>query len=189
MAAGSYSHGMGARDLKNMVPLLTKYGMQADAATAAAGRQSEGACGARSTTARQRPRPRTRPSTLLLRTRSGMDLQRHALAGGAGSAGLLGRPIRKPHENALGRHWLGTQIRSQARSIMRPEHGQVVLYPTSKWLANRTSWQVGRRSPAGRGYRNGRLAPAVPLSRAAQAMSTPKVSSQLCTASHFRCRA
>ncbi len=24
------SHGMGARDLKNLVPLLTKYGMQAD---------------------------------------------------------------------------------------------------------------------------------------------------------------
>ena len=31
--------------------------------------------------------------------------------------------------------------------MYHPEHGRSFRYPTSKWLATRTSWQVGRRAP------------------------------------------
>ena len=51
------THGMGARDLKNLVPLLSKYDAQADLAAAAARRRSAGAAGARH---RRQPTKRAR---------------------------------------------------------------------------------------------------------------------------------
>ncbi|HEY2133077.1 MAG TPA: CaiB/BaiF CoA-transferase family protein, partial [Acetobacteraceae bacterium] len=134
------SHGMGARDLKALVPLLSKYGMQADL---------------------QPPPPdadlkaRAVPgSTASDETRAHMIdvVQRFVRAWTyqdmpwleAQEAGLLWAPIRKPHENALDEHWI--QRRSFA-DVYHPEHGRSFRYPSSKWLATRTSWQVGRRAP------------------------------------------
>ena len=134
------SHGMGARDLKALVPLLSKYGMQADL---------------------QPPPPdadlkaRAVPgSTASDEGRAHMIdvVQRFARAWTyndmpwleAQEAGLLWAPIRKPHENALDPHWIA---RGSFADVEHPEHGRSFRYPTSKWLATRTSWQVGRRAP------------------------------------------
>jgi crotonobetainyl-CoA:carnitine CoA-transferase CaiB-like acyl-CoA transferase len=134
------SHGMGARDLKALVPLLEQYGMQADL---------------------QPPPPdadlraRAVPgSTANDEARAHMldVVQRFARAWTyrdmpwleAQEAGLLWAPIRKPHENARDGHW---HERKSFADIYHPEHGRSFCYPTSKWLATRTSWQVGRRAP------------------------------------------
>lgn len=134
------SHGMGARDLKNLVPLLSKYGMQADL---------------------QPPPPdadlkaRAVPgSTASDESKAHMIdvVQRFARAWTykdmpwleAQEAGLLWAPLRKPHENALDEHW---QTRMSFAEVWHPEHERAFCYPTSKWLTNRTSWQVGRRAP------------------------------------------
>ena len=134
------SHGMGARDLKALVPLLSNYGMQADL---------------------QPPPPdadlkaRAVPgSTASDEARAHMIdvVQRFARAWTyrdmpwleAQEAGLLWAPIRKPHENALDPHWIA---RGSFADVEHPEHGRSFRYPTSKWLATRTSWQVGRRAP------------------------------------------
>ncbi len=62
----------------------------------------------------------------------------------AQDAGLLWAPLRKPHENALDEHWL---TRKTFADVEHPELGRSFRYPTSKWLSNKTSWQVGRRAP------------------------------------------
>ena len=62
----------------------------------------------------------------------------------AQEAGLLWAPLRKPHENALDEHWLA---RKTFAEVAHPELGRSFRYPTSKWLSNTTSWQVGRRAP------------------------------------------
>ena len=54
----------------------------------------------------------------------------------AQEAGLLWAPLRKPHENALDEHWLQ---RKTFANVPHPELGRSFLYPTSKWLATRTS--------------------------------------------------
>ena len=134
------SHGMGARDLKALVPLLSRYGMEADL---------------------QPPPPdadlkaRAVPgSTASDETRAHMIdvVQRFARAWTyhdmpwleAQAAGLLWAPIRKPHENALDEHWMQ---RKSFADVYHPEQARSFRYPTSKWLTTRTSWQVGRRAP------------------------------------------
>jgi crotonobetainyl-CoA:carnitine CoA-transferase CaiB-like acyl-CoA transferase len=134
------SHGMGARDLKNLVPLLSKYKMQADL---------------------QPPGPdvdlkaRAVPGSL-----AGDEARAHMLDVvqrfvrawtyddmpwlEAQNAGLLWAPVRKPHENALDDHWL---TRRSFADVPHPELGRSFRYPTSKWLATKTSWKVGRRAP------------------------------------------
>src|SRR5256714_71477 len=62
----------------------------------------------------------------------------------AQDAGLLWAPLRKPHENARDEHWL---TRRTFADVEHPELGRSFRYPTSKWLATKTSWQVGRRAP------------------------------------------
>jgi crotonobetainyl-CoA:carnitine CoA-transferase CaiB-like acyl-CoA transferase len=134
------SHGMGARDLKNLVPLLGKYGMEADL---------------------QPPGPdvdlkaRAVPgSTASDESRAHMldVVQRFVRAWTyeempwleAQEAGLLWAPIRKPHESSLDEHWL---TRRSFADVPHPELGRSFRYPTSKWLATKTSWKVGRRAP------------------------------------------
>ncbi len=134
------SHGMGARDLKNLVPLLSKYGMQADLQPPPPDADLK---------ARQVP-----GSAAGNEARSHMldIVQRFIRAWTyadmpwreAQDAGLLWAPLRKPHENALDEHWLK---RKSFADIPHPEHGRSFRYPTSKWLSNQTSWQVGRRAP------------------------------------------
>jgi crotonobetainyl-CoA:carnitine CoA-transferase CaiB-like acyl-CoA transferase len=134
------SHGMGARDLKALVPLLSKYGMQADLqppppdadlkARAVPGSTASDESRAHMIDVVQRF---TRAWTY--RDMPWLEAQ---------EAGLLWAPIRKPHENALDEHWI--QRRSFA-DVYHPEHGRSFRYPTSKWLTTKTSWQVGRRAP------------------------------------------
>ncbi|HYM71918.1 MAG TPA: CoA transferase [Stellaceae bacterium] len=134
------THGMGARDLKNLVPLLSKYGAEADL---------------------QPPPPETDLRARQVPGTAGTDearshmldvVQRFVRAWTykdmpwreAQDAGLLWAPLRKPHENALDEHWLA---RKTFAEIEHPELGRSFCYPTSKWLSNKTSWQVGRRAP------------------------------------------
>ncbi len=134
------SHGMGARDLKNLVPLLTKYGMQADLQPPPADADLK---------ARQVPGSQVgdeaRAHMLdvvqrFIRAWTYADMPWRE----AQDAGLLWAPLRKPHENALDEHWLR---RKSFADVPHPEHGRSFRYPTSKWLSTATSWQVGRRAP------------------------------------------
>ncbi len=134
------SHGMGARDLKNLIPLLSKYGMQADLqppppdadlkARAIPGSTANDEARAHMLDVVQR----------FVRSWTYADMPWRE----AQDAGLLWAPIRKPHENALDEHWL---TRRSFADLPHPEHGRSFRYPTSKWLSTATSWQVGRRAP------------------------------------------
>ena len=134
------THGMGARDLKNLVPLLSKYGMQADLQPPPPDADLR---------ARQVPGSQagdeTRAHMLdvvqrFIRAWTYADMPWRE----AQDAGLLWAPLRKPHENALDEHWLK---RKSFADVLHPEHGRSFRYPSSKWLSNKTSWQVGRRAP------------------------------------------
>jgi crotonobetainyl-CoA:carnitine CoA-transferase CaiB-like acyl-CoA transferase len=134
------SHGMGARDLKNLVPLLSEYGMQADLqppppdadlkARNVPGSQVGDESRAHMLDVVQR----------FIRAWTYQDMPWRQ----AQDAGLLWAPLRKPHENALDEHWLK---RKSFANIEHPELGRSFCYPTSKWLSTATSWQVGRRAP------------------------------------------
>ena len=134
------SHGMGPRDLANLVPLLSKYNMQADL-------QPPGP----DVNLRARAVP---GSTASDEARAHMldVVQRFVRAWtyndmpwlDAQNAGLLWAPLRKPHESALDEHWL---TRRTFADVYHPEHGRSFRYPTSKWLTSATSWKVGRRAP------------------------------------------
>jgi crotonobetainyl-CoA:carnitine CoA-transferase CaiB-like acyl-CoA transferase len=62
----------------------------------------------------------------------------------AQEAGMLWAPLRKPHENAMDPHWIA---RRSCTDVEHPELGRAFRYATSKWLATRTVWSVGRRAP------------------------------------------
>ena len=134
------THGMGARDLRNLVPLLSKYGMQADLQPPPPDADLR---------ARQVPGTATSDAA---RAHMLDIVQRFTRAWTyadmpwreAQDAGLLWAPLRKPHENALDEHWLA---RKTFADVPHPEQGRSYRYPTSKWLSNKTSWQVGRRAP------------------------------------------
>jgi crotonobetainyl-CoA:carnitine CoA-transferase CaiB-like acyl-CoA transferase len=134
------THGMGARDLKNLVPLLAKYGAQADLeppppdadlrARQVPGTAATDAARAHMLDVVQR----------FVRAWTYADMPWRE----AQDAGLLWAPLRKPHENALDEHWLR---RKTFADVPHPELGRSFRYPTSKWLSNKTSWQIGRRAP------------------------------------------
>jgi crotonobetainyl-CoA:carnitine CoA-transferase CaiB-like acyl-CoA transferase len=134
------SHGMGARDLKNLVPLLSEYGMQADLQPP----PPDADLKARNVPGSQAG-DETRAHMLdvvqrFIRAWTYRDMPWRQ----AQDAGLLWAPLRKPHENALDEHWLK---RKSFANIEHPELGRSFCYPTSKWLSTATSWQVGRRAP------------------------------------------
>ena len=134
------SHGVGPRDLNNLVPFLTKYDAQADLqppppeadlkARAVPGSVASDETRAHMLDIIQR----------FVRSWTYADMPWRE----AQEAGLLWAPLRKPHENALDEHWLQ---RKSFADVPHPEHGRSFRYPTSKWLATATSWQVGRRAP------------------------------------------
>lgn len=132
--------GGAARDEVNLISFLERYGMEADL---------------------QKPPPdadlsaRSVPGTSASDERGSHRLEviqrfvrAHCYANvpwrEAQDGGLLWAPLRKPHENALDEHWLQRRSFSE---IEHPELGRSFRYPTSKWLSNATSWQVGRRAP------------------------------------------
>src|ERR1700757_2868761 len=131
---------MGARDLKNLVPLLSKYNAQADLqppppAADLRARQVPGTAGSDETRAHMLDIVQRFPRAWTYADMPWREAQ---------DAGLLWAPLRKPHENALDEHWL---TRKTFANVDHPEHGRRFRYPTSKWLSNKTSWQVGRRAP------------------------------------------
>jgi crotonobetainyl-CoA:carnitine CoA-transferase CaiB-like acyl-CoA transferase len=134
------THGMGARDLKNLLPLLAKYKMQADLQPPPPdadlkARQVPGSAAGDEARAHMLDVVQR-----FVRAWTYADMPWRE----AQEAGLLWAPLRKPHENALDEHWLR---RKSFADVQHPEHGRSFRYPTSKWLSNATSWQVGRRAP------------------------------------------
>jgi crotonobetainyl-CoA:carnitine CoA-transferase CaiB-like acyl-CoA transferase len=134
------SHGMGARDLKNLVPLLTKYGMQADLQPPPPDADLKARAVPGSTAGDEARAHMLDVVQRFVRAWTYTDMPWRE----AQDAGLLWAPIRKPHENALDEHWLK---RKSFADVHHPEHGRSFRYPTSKWLSTATSWQVGRRAP------------------------------------------
>ena len=134
------THGMGARDLKNLVPLLAKYRAEADLQPPPPdadlkARQVPGTAGSDEARAHMLDVVQR-----FVRAWTYQDMPWRE----AQDAGLLWAPLRKPHENALDEHWLA---RKTFADVEHPELGRSFRYPTSKWLATKTSWQVGRRAP------------------------------------------
>jgi crotonobetainyl-CoA:carnitine CoA-transferase CaiB-like acyl-CoA transferase len=134
------THGMGARDLKNLVPLLAKYGAEADLQPPPPdadlrARQVPGSAAGDAARAHMLDIVQRFVRAWTYREMPWREAQ---------DAGLLWAPLRKPHENALDEHWLA---RRTFADLEHPELGRSFRYPTSKWLSNRTSWQAGRRAP------------------------------------------
>jgi crotonobetainyl-CoA:carnitine CoA-transferase CaiB-like acyl-CoA transferase len=134
------SHGMGARDLKNLVPLLTKYGMQADLQPPPPDADLKARAVPGSTASDEGKAHMIDVVQRFARSWTYQDMPWLE----AQEAGLLWAPLRKPHENALDEHWIQ---RKSFAEVHHPEHNRSFCYPTSKWLTNKTSWQVGRRAP------------------------------------------
>src|SRR6195952_2525805 len=134
------SHGMGARDLKALVPLLSKYGMQADLQPPPPDADLKARAVPGSTASDE---ARAHMIDVVQRFTRAWTYQDMPWLE-AQEAGLLWAPIRKPHENALDEHWLQ---RKSFADVYHPEQHRSFRYPTSKWLATKTSWQVGRRAP------------------------------------------
>src|ERR1700758_3511149 len=134
------SHGMGARDLKNLVPLLSKYGMQADLEPPLPDADLKARQVPGSAAGDEKRAHMLDVVQRFIRAWTYADMPWREAQG----AGLLWAPLRKPHENALDAHWLK---RKSFADLVHPEHGRSFRYPTSKWLATKTSWQVGRRAP------------------------------------------
>jgi crotonobetainyl-CoA:carnitine CoA-transferase CaiB-like acyl-CoA transferase len=134
------THGMGARDLKNLVPLLAKYNAEADLQPPAPevdlrARQVPGTAGSDEARSHMLDVVQRFVRAWTFKDMPWLEAQ---------NAGLLWAPLRKPHENALDEHWWTRKTFSE---IEHPELGRNFCYPTSKWLSSRTSWQVGRRAP------------------------------------------
>src|SRR6202044_1637652 len=134
------SHGMGARDMKNLVPLLEKYGMHADLQPPGPDVDLKARAVPGSTASDEARAHMLDVVQRFVRAWTYEDMPWLE----AQNAGLLWAPIRKPHENALDEHWL---TRRSFADVPHPEHGRSFRYPTSKWLSTATSWQVGRRAP------------------------------------------
>jgi crotonobetainyl-CoA:carnitine CoA-transferase CaiB-like acyl-CoA transferase len=143
------SHGMGARDLKNLVPLLEKYGMQADLQPPGPDVDLKARAVPGSTASDE---ARAHMLDVVQRFVRAWTYERHAVAE-AQDAGLLWAPIRKPHENALDEHWL-----SAAALPTCSASGTWPIVPLSDQQVAGDQDQLEGR-PAGaagrRGYRNG----------------------------------
>ncbi len=134
------SHGMGARDLNNLVPMLATYGMQADLQPPGPDVDLKARAVPGSTASDESRAHMLDVVQRFVRAWTYKDMPWRA----AQDAGLLWAPVRKPHENALDEHWLK---RRSFADVHHPELGRSFRYPTSKWLATATSWKVGRRAP------------------------------------------
>nr|WP_158816889.1 CoA transferase [Methylocapsa sp. S129] len=133
------TQAVSARDLRNLTPMLAEYGMQADLQP-----PPEDADKARNVPGSQTgSEARSHMFDVVQRfirswTYESMPWRK------AQAAGLLWAPLRKPHENAIDRHWL---TRGSFSEVEHPELGRRFVYPTSKWRASATSWRAGRRAP------------------------------------------
>ena len=142
------SHGMGARDLKNLVPLLNKIRHAGGSAAAAAGCRSEGTAGAGSPAGDETRAHMLDVVQRFIRAWTYADMPWRE----AQDAGLLWAPLRKPHENALDEHWLR---RKSFADVPHPEHGRS-LPLSDQQVAQHGDKLASRpaRAAAGRGHRN-----------------------------------
>ena len=131
---------MGERDEATLVPFLERYGMGADLQKPAEGTKLAARNVPGSLAGNERRFHILEVVQRFVRAYRYTDVP---WAEGQ-KAGLLFVPLRKPHENAADEHWL---IRRTFAHVEHPELGRSFPYPTSKWLSNATSWQIGRRAP------------------------------------------
>ena len=134
------SHGVGPRDLSNLVPFLSKYEAQADLQPPPPDADLKARNVPGSTASDETRAHMLDVIQRFVRSWTYADMPWRE----AQDAGLLWAPVRKPHENAIDEHWLK---RKSFADVHHPEHGRSFRYPTSKWLSTATSWQVGRRAP------------------------------------------
>ncbi len=116
------THGMGARDLKNLVPLLSKYNAQADLQPPAPevdlrARQVPGTAGADEARSHMLDVVQRFVRAWTYKDMPWLEAQ---------NAGLLWAPLRKPHENALDEHWWA---RKTFAEIEHPELGRSFPLP------------------------------------------------------------
>jgi crotonobetainyl-CoA:carnitine CoA-transferase CaiB-like acyl-CoA transferase len=132
--------GVSARDEANLIPFLERYGMAADLQKPPA----DADLSARSVPGTSASNERSSHRLEVIQRFVGAHCYANVPWREAQDGGLLWAPLRKPHENALDEHWLQ---RRTFNDVEHPELGRSFRYPTSKWLSNATSWQVGRRAP------------------------------------------
>jgi crotonobetainyl-CoA:carnitine CoA-transferase CaiB-like acyl-CoA transferase len=132
--------GLSARDQANLVPFLSKYGMQADLQLPSkeadlSARNIPGSAASDESKAHV-----VEIVQRFIRAYTYEDLPwREAQA-----AGLLWAPLRKPHENVEDAHW---QARGTFAQVEHPELGRALPYPASRWLSTETRWHAGSRAP------------------------------------------
>ena len=135
------THGMGARDLKNLVPLLGKYNAQADLQPPPPeadlrARQVPGTAGS--------DESRAHMLDVVQRFVRAWTYKDMPWLRGAGSGPVMGAAAQAARERAR-RALAGPP--DLCRGASTRSIGRSFRYPTSKWLSNKTSWQVGRRAP------------------------------------------
>ena len=178
------SHGMGARDLKNLVPLLSKYGMQADLQPPGPDVDLKARAVPGSTASDEARAHMLDVVQRFVRAWTYADMPWRE----AQDAGLLWAPIRKPHENALDEHWL---TRRSFADVYHPEHKRSVPLSDQQMAGDQNQlegWPA--RAVGWRGYRSSSFSgrAATVRARAAEAVMNVR-SSRRCMASRFRCRA
>jgi len=132
--------GVSARDQANLVPFLQKYNAQADLEPPDSSVDLKARAVPGSAASNEKLAHIIDVVGRFIRSWRYDDMPWNE----AQNRGLLWAPLRKPHENALDEHWL---TRQTFQDVEHPELGRSLRYPVSKWLSNRTSWQIGRRAP------------------------------------------
>ncbi|MBE0624057.1 MAG: CoA transferase [Burkholderiales bacterium] len=132
--------GVSARDEANLLPFLQRYGMAADLQKPPADADLSARSVPGTSAGDERSSHRLEVIQRFVRAHCYANVPWRE----AQDAGLLWAPLRKPHENAFDTHWLQRQ---SFCDVEHPELGRSFRYPTSKWLSNATSWQVGQRAP------------------------------------------
>src|SRR5260370_11701317 len=132
------THGMGARDLKNLVPLLSKYRAQADLQAPPPdadlrARQVPGTAASDETRAHMLDVVQR-----FVRAWTYKDMPSRE----AHDAGLLWAPVREPHEDGLAEQW---PTRHTFAQVAHPERGPSAPHPTRKGRAPPT--RVRRGAP------------------------------------------
>ena len=144
------THGMGARDLKNLVPLLANTTRRPICSrrrpTRICGRAQVPGTAGSDESAR-------RTCSMWCSALSAPGPTRTCRGCEAQEAGLLWAPLRKPHENALDEHWLA---RNTFAEIEHPELGRSLPLPDQQ-MAQQQDELAGRppRAAARRGHRGG----------------------------------
>ncbi len=132
--------GVSPRDQANLVPFLTRYGMQADLAVPNEGTdlRARNVPGSGAADEQKAHMLEIVQRFIRAHTYEGLPWRE------AQDAGLLWAPLRKPHENVADAHW---QKRGTFAEVPHPELGRSLPYPISRWLSTETQWHAGTAAP------------------------------------------